>query len=68
MVPRNTHAAGQCSVPAGTNSSAPIATVQIRFCSNSFAIMRSSRSPSGIGMVAAFFGELAAVGYRHCRA
>jgi hypothetical protein len=30
--------------------------------------MPNSRSPSGIGMVAAFFGELAAVRYRHCRA
>src|SRR5450631_274967 len=40
MVARNTQAAGQCSVPAGTSNSVPIATIQIRFCSSNFAIMR----------------------------
>src|SRR5882724_6516163 len=37
-VPRNTHATGQCSVPAGTNSSAPMTATQMMFCSNNFAI------------------------------
>jgi len=61
IVPRNTHAAGQCRVPAGTNNSAPIATIQIRFCSSSFAIMpcfrfhavtmiAPFRQPCGVGL------------------
>jgi hypothetical protein len=35
-------------VPAGPNNNAPIATIQIRFCSNSFAIMRCGRFQSMI--------------------
>ncbi len=57
MVPKNPHAAGQCSVPAGTNNSAPMTTIQIKVCSNSFAIMRRSRSDSA--MIARFSGKLA---------
>jgi hypothetical protein len=64
MVAKNTHAAGQCSVPAGTNSSAPIAAIQIKFCSNSFAIMGEFPFSFGPSMMAVFFGELAAVTVR----
>jgi hypothetical protein len=39
IVATNNHAAGQRSVPAGTNNSAAITTTQIRFCNSSFAIM-----------------------------
>ena len=60
IVPRNTHAAGQCRVPAGTNNSAPIATIQIRFCSSSFAIMPCFRLSCG-HHDRAVFGNLAAL-------
>src|SRR6266481_9176600 len=42
-VPRYTHAAGQCSVPAGTNNNAPMTAIQMMFCNNNFAITRHSR-------------------------
>jgi len=63
IVLRKTHAAGQRGVPAGTNNSAPMTTIQIRFCSNSFAIMRRSRSDADNTMIAPFSGKLATVGF-----
>jgi hypothetical protein len=61
MVPKNIHAAGQCSVPAGTNNSAPMTTIQIKVCSNSFAIMRGARCYAVGTMIAPFSGKLATV-------
>ena len=51
LTTRNTHAAGQSSVPADANNSAPRATTKMEFCSSSFAIMPGFRSPR-CGMIA----------------
>ena len=45
LTARNTYAAGQSSVPADANSSAPRAMRKMEFCSNSFAIMPGFRFP-----------------------
>jgi len=46
-----------------TNNSAPMAAIQIRFCSNSFAIMRRPRSDAVSTMIAPFSGKLATLGF-----
>src|SRR5262245_35509385 len=60
LTTRNTHAAGQSSVPADANNKAPSATTKMVFCSSSFAIMPRVPFPRG-GIIARFFGKLAAL-------
>jgi len=57
IVPRNIHAAGQCSVPATANNGAPIATIQIRFYGSSFAIMPCPACDA-VTMIAVFSANL----------
>jgi len=56
-VPRNIHADGQCSVPAGTNNSAPMPATQLTFCSNNLRSCRV-RFPEGSIMIAPFSANL----------